>query len=282
MSEPSSVNRTGFDYWNNEAGRQWVAQRELIDSLFEPVTAAIVDAAAPKLGERIVDIGCGTGTTAFELAKRVGSRGSVLGIDVSAPMLKLAQERAAAGKYANVFIVDADATNYAFSRNSVDLVFSRFGVMFFDEPVKAFANIRSGMNFGGRLAFVCLRPMIESSWYRIPIEAAKPHLPPLPSVAPDAPGMFTFAKKERLQGILSDAGFHGIKMKPADVPINARTLDRALAFMTHIGPVTRMLEAGSHEQRQRAEAAVRDALAANIGANGSGLRIGVWLVSANA
>ena len=282
MSEPSTVNRTGFDYWNNEAGRQWVAQQELIDSLFEPVTAAIVTAAAPRPGERVVDVGCGTGTTVLELAKRVGPRGSVLGVDISAPMLGLAQKRAVDGSHANVTFVEADATTYAFNRNSTNLVFSRFGVMFFDEPVKAFANIRAGMNFGGRLAFVCFRPMVESPWYRIPIEAAKAHLPPLPPVDPDAPGMFTFAKKERLLGILSEAGYHGIEMKPTDVPINARTLDRALAFMAHVGPVPRMLEAGSDEQRQKAEAAVRDALAANLGADGNGLTIGVWLVSARA
>ena len=280
MAEPSSVNRTGFDYWNNEAGRQWVAQQALIDSLFEPVTAAIVGAAAPRPGERVVDIGCGTGTTAFEVANRVGPRGSVFGVDISTPMLRLAQKRATDGSHANVSFVEADAATYVFSSGSIDLVFSRFGVMFFDEPVKAFANIRTGLKSGGRLAFVCFRPMIESPWYRIPIEAAKAHLPPLPPIPPDAPGMFTFAKKERLQGILSEAGYHGIEMKPADVPINAKTLDRALAFMMHVGPVTRMLEAGSNQQRQKAEAAVRDAMAANLGADGNGLTIGVWLVSA--
>ena len=282
MPDPSTINRAGLDYWNNEAGRRWVAQQELIDSLFEPVTAATIAAAAPRPGEHVVDVGCGTGTTVFALAERVGPRGNVLGIDISAPMLELARQRAAHGQRANVSFVEADATGHAFDRESVDLVFSRFGVMFFDDSVKAFANLRGATTPRGRLAFVCFRPMVESPWYRIPIEAATPHLPPLPPIGPDAPGMFTFARKERLQGILSEAGYRSIDMTPADVPINARTLDRALAFMTHVGRVADMLAAGSEERRQTAEAAVRDALAANIGADGDGLTIGVWLVSAGA
>jgi SAM-dependent methyltransferase len=272
----ADVNSTGFDYWNKDAGRRWVAQQELIDSMFRPVTAAIIAEAAPRAGDRVVDVGCGTGTTTFELADRVGRHGSVLGIDISAPMLAFARKRAEEYTSGNVSFVEADATTHPFKKNSADLVFSRFGVMFFEEPVKAFANIRSGMTSSGRLAFVCFRPMTESPWYRTPIEAAKPHLPPLPPLAPDAPGMFTFAKKERLLGILSEAGYRDVMMKPADVPINAGTADRALAFMTDVGPVNRMLSVGSDEQRQKAVVAVRDALA------GNGLTIGVWLVTARA
>ena len=281
MSE-MNVNSAGSDYWNNDAGRRWVAEQELIDTLFMSVTAEIFAVAAPRAAERVVDIGCGTGTTAFDLADRVGRHGSVLGIDVSIPMLALARRRAEQRAYTNVAFVEADATTYPFKNASADLVFSRFGVMFFEEPVKAFTNIRAGMTSAGRLAFVCFRPMIECPWFRIPIEAAKPHLPPLPPVAPDAPGMFTFAKKERLQGILSEAGYREIEIKPADVPINAGTVDRALAFMTHVGPVNRMLGVGSDKQRQTAIAAVRDALAANIGPDGNALTIAVWLVSGRA
>jgi SAM-dependent methyltransferase len=258
-----NVNATGFDYWNNDAGRQWVAQQGLIDALFTSATAAIIAEAAPRSADRVIDVGCGTGTTAFELADRVGRHGNVLGIDISTPMLTFARKRAEERTYGNVSFVEADATTYPFKKNSADLVFSRFGVMFFEEPVIAFANLRSGMTLTGRLAFVCFRQMVESPWYRMPIEAAKPHLPPLPPLAPDAPGMFTFARRERLEEILSEAGYRDIQMKPADVPINAGSVDRALAFMTHLGPINRMLGVGSDEQRQTAIAAVRDTLAAN-------------------
>ncbi|MGD9882422.1 MAG: class I SAM-dependent methyltransferase [Reyranella sp.] len=259
-----------------------MAQQELIDILFASVTETSLAAAAPASGERAIDVGCGTGTTSLELARRVDPGGHVTGIDISKPMLALARRRAEAASAANLAFVEADATDHVFERGGVDLVYSRFGVMFFDDPIKAFANLRAATRPGGRLSFVCFRPMVESSWYRIPIEAARPHLPPLPPVPPDAPGMFTFARRDRLRGVLSGAGYHGIEAAAADVPIQAATLERALSFMTHIGPVTRMMEAGSPAQRQQAGTALRDALATALEPGSPALTLGLWMVSARA
>ncbi len=279
MSDPAKVNLVGFDYWNSDAGRQWVTQQELIDSFLVPVTNATISVARPQPGERIVDVGCGTGATVFQLADCVGPSGHVTGIDISAPMLDWARQRLKADRRANVSFVEADATSHAFAPASVDLMFSRFGVMFFDDPVKAFANMRTALKPGGRMVFVCFRALPESSWFHLPIEAARPHLPALPPVDPEAPGGHTFAHRARLEGILSQAGYHDVTMTARDVPVGAGSVESALMYHIRVGPIARLMNAGSVEQRAQAEAAIRRALEGNIG---NALTLGVWMVGARA
>jgi ubiquinone/menaquinone biosynthesis C-methylase UbiE len=261
-------------------GHAWVSQQAVISDIFASVTSISLGAAAAKPGEHVVDIGCGTGDTLLEFAKAVGPTGAVLGVDVSVPMLGFAKHRAAEAGYDNVSCVLADATAHAFEPRWADLVYSRFGVMFFDDPVKAFANIRSGMKAGARIVFVCFRTMPESPWFRVPIEAARQHLPPQPPVDPLAPGMFSLAREERVREILTEAGFREVALKAADVPMHGKDVTQSMAFMTHAGPVPALLESGSEEQRPRATEAVRNALAANIGPGGRDLSAGLWLVSA--
>jgi ubiquinone/menaquinone biosynthesis C-methylase UbiE len=261
-------------------GHSWVSQQAVISDVFTSVTNVSLDAAAAKPGEHVIDIGCGTGDTLLAFAKIIGPSGSVLGVDVSVPMLGFAEHRAAEAGLGNVTCALADATSYAFEPRFADLVYSRFGVMFFDDPKKAFTNIRSGMKAGGRLVFVCFRSMPESPWFRVPIEAARPHVPPQPPVDPTAPGMFSFAREERLRGILTGAGFREMALKATDVPIHGKDTTQSMAFITQAGPLPALLENASDEQRTRATEAVRNALAANIGADGRGLHVGLWLVSA--
>ena len=279
MSAPTPNSR-GAAFWSSTMGHAWVSQQAVISDVFTSVTSVSFKAAAAKPGEHVVDIGCGTGDTLLDFAKVVGSSGAALGVDVSVPMLGFARHRAAEAGYGNVSCALADATTYAFEPRWADLVYSRFGVMFFDDPVKAFTNIRGGMKPGGRLVFVCFRTMPESPWFRVPIEAARPHLPAQPPADPLAPGMFSFAREERVRGILSDAGFREIALKAVDVPMHGKDIAQSMAFITQAGPLPAILENGSEEQRTRATEAVREALAANIGADGRGLRAGLWLVSA--
>ena len=143
-------------------GHAWVSQQAVISDVFTSVTSVSLNAAAAKPGEHVIDIGCGTGDTLLAFAKAVGPSGAVLGVDVSVPMLDFAKHRAAEAGLSNVACALADATTYAFEPRWADLVYSRFGVMFFDDPVRAFTNIRSGMKAGGRLVFVCFRTMPES------------------------------------------------------------------------------------------------------------------------
>ena len=281
MAAPTH-NARGAAFWNSTMGHAWVAQQAVISSVFTSVTNVSVGAAAAKPGEHVVDIGCGTGDTLLEFARTVGSSGAALGVDVSVPMLDLARHRADEAGLGNVTCALADATTYAFEPRWADLVYSRFGVMFFDDPVKAFANIRSGMKQGGRLVFVCFRTMPESSWFRVPMDAARPHLPPQPPADPSAPGMFSFAREERLRGILSDAGFREIALKATNVPINGKDVTQSMAFITQAGPLPALVANGSEEQQRRATEAVHKAIAAGIGPDGRGLHVGLWLVSASA
>lgn len=279
MSAPTPNSR-GAEFWNSTMGHAWVSQQAVISDAFTSVTGVSLDAASVKPGEYVIDIGCGTGDTLLAFARLVGPSGAVLGVDVSVPMLDFARHRAAQAGFGNVTCALADATSYALKPRWADLVYSRFGVMFFEDPVKAFANIRSGMKAGGRLVFVCFRTMPESPWFRVPIEAARPHVPALPPVDPLAPGMFSFARDERVRGLLTEAGFREIAIKATDVPIHGKDITQSMAFLTEAGPLPALLENASDDQRKRATEAVRNALAANIGADGRGLHVGLWLVSA--
>lgn len=275
-------NPRGAAFWNSAMGHSWVSQQAVINDVFTSVTSVSLDAAAVKPGEHVIDIGCGTGDTLLAFARAVGPSGAVLGVDVSVPMLDFAKHRAAEARVSNAAFALADATSYAFEPRWADLAYSRFGVMFFEDPIRAFTNIRSAVKAGGRLVFVCFRTMPESPWFRVPIEAARPHAPPPSPVDPTAPGMFSFAREERLRGILTESGFREIAVKATDVPIHGKDISQSMAFITQAGPLPALLENASDEQRERATDAVRNALAAKIGADGRGLHVGLWLVSASA
>ena len=281
MSRPTP-NPRGAAFWNSTMGHAWVSQQAMISDVFTSVTSVSLVAAAAKQGEHVIDIGCGPGDTLLAFARAVGPSGDALGVDVSVPMLEFARHRAAEAGLANVTCALADATTYAFEPRRANLVYSRFGMMFFDDPIKAFTNIRSAMKMGGRLVFVCFRTMPESPWFRVPIEAARPHVPPQPPVDPLAPGMFSLAREDRLRGVLTEAGFREIALNATDVPIHGKDTTQSMAFITQVGPLPALLENASDEQRKRATEAARNALAAQIGADGRGLHVGLWLVSASA
>ncbi len=281
MSRPTP-NPRGAAFWNSTMGHAWVSQQAVISDVFTSVTSVSLVAAAAKQGEHVIDIGCGPGDTLLAFARAVGPSGDALGVDVSVPMLEFARHRAAEAGLANVTCALADATTYAFEPRRANLVYSRFGMMFFDDPIKAFTNIRSAMKMGGRLVFVCFRTMPESPWFRVPIEAARPHVPPQPPVDPLAPGMFSLAREERLRGVLTEAGFREIALNATDVPIHGKDTTQSMAFITQVGPLPALLENASDQQRKRATEAARNALAAQIGADGRGLHVGLWLVSASA
>ena len=281
MSRPTP-NPRGAAFWNSTMGHAWVSQQAVISDVFTSVTSVSLVAAAAKQGEHVIDIGCGPGDTLLAFARAVGPSGDALGVDVSVPMLEFARHRAAEAGLANVTCALADATTYAFEPRRANLVYSRFGMMFFDDPIKAFTNIRSAMKMGGRLVFVCFRTMPESPWFRVPIEAARPHVPPQPPVDPLAPGMFSLAREDRLRGVLTEAGFREIALNATDVPIHGKNTTQSMAFITQVGPLPALLENASDEQRKRATEAARNALAAQIGADGRGLHVGLWLVSASA
>jgi SAM-dependent methyltransferase len=250
-------------YWNEVAGPRWVRFQERLDRELAELGALAMERGGVAAGESVLDVGCGCGGTTLELARRVGPRGRALGVDVSRPMLERA--RARAGGVANVSFLEADAQSAAFEAAPFDLVFSRFGVMFFSDPAAAFANLRRALRPGGRLSFVCWQRLADNPWVAVPLGALATQLPLPPPPPPGAPGPFAFADAERVAGLLGAAGFAGVVRDDVreTLRLGGGDLDAAVDFALEIGPASAALreaDAGP-ELRARVAAAVRDALA---------------------
>jgi len=231
-----SGNQDQIDYWNGPAGQRWAEAQQNMDRNMASIHAALVRFAAVKPGERVLDIGCGCGTTSFAFADAAGATGHVTGVDISAPMLGVARARAGSRP---VDFVEADASAYPF-KQAFDAVTSRFGVMFFADPGAAFANIRKALKPGGRLAFVCWRAIPENVWAFAPFAAARDLLPAQPPPDPHAPGPFAFADSARLKSILEGAGFADVTIEKLDTVMHmAATAKEAAQFTLGIGPLAR-------------------------------------------
>ena len=160
--------------------------------MLRPVSDLLMAAAGAKPGERVIDVGCGCGATTIDFAARVRHGGEVLGLDVSEPMLARARERAS--QDLPVRFVHADATVHDFAPDWADLIVSRFGVMFFADPARSFANLRKGLKRGGRLAFACWREAKQNPFFIVPLREARKHAPPLPEMGPEEPGPFALRR----------------------------------------------------------------------------------------
>jgi SAM-dependent methyltransferase len=234
MTDPiaaSGPNAEQIEYWNSVQAQKWVASQDRLDALIESLGTLAIERSGVAVGERAIDVGCGCGATTLALARRVGPRGFVLGIDISSPMLARARERARAEGFANVEFANADAQTHAFAEDAFDAACSRFGVMFFADPTRAFANLRRALRAGGTVAFVCWRPMPENPWMVVPFAAIASFITPPPPPPPGAPGPFSFGDRERVREILSAAGFDRIEIAPYDTELAlGRDVDDAVEF----------------------------------------------------
>jgi SAM-dependent methyltransferase len=272
------ANEDQIKFWNDRAGRDWTELQERMDANLSGIHGAIMAFAAPKPGEKVLDIGCGTGTTTMALADAVGPSGSVTGIDISVPMLGLAEARAQGRS--NIQYRNADAAAKTFQPD-FDLLFSRFGVMFFDDPVAAFANLRGALKPGGRLAFVCWRTPPENLWASAPIRAAKPFLPEMPPPDPVAPGPFAFADAARLTAVLEGAGFSGVEIEKYNGVMNMGTdMDRVAAHTLRLGPLQRLVGDADAAVQAKIADAVKTVLAEFQTSDGIAPPVACWLVSA--
>ena len=236
----SAANAAQEAYWNETAGRTWADLQDRIDRQIRPLGQAILDRLAPEPGETAIDVGCGCGDTSLELARRVGPEGEVLGLDISAPLLEVARRRAGEASLEGLEFRQADAQVAALPGGR-DIVFSRFGVMFFSDPGGAFRNLRHALRPGGRLGFVCWRPLAENLWMRLPAETATGLVPPAPPPEPGAPGPFAFADPERVRGLLAGAGFTDIGIAPHDEAIGGLELDGTVEMSFRVGPLGAIL-----------------------------------------
>jgi SAM-dependent methyltransferase len=269
-----------IEYWNGEGGERFARSQEAIDRSMAKITEAAIAFAAPQTDERVLDIGCGCGTSTFRLREKVGPNGVTAGVDVSKVMLNVARARAAAAN-ADVAFVEDDAAKHDF-QPVFDLVFSRFGVMFFADPVAAFANIRTALTKTGRLAFVCWRSLPENFWAYTPLMAARPFLPPMDAPDPHAPGPFAFADGDRLHRILASAGFNAITIEKLDTTMAmGATVEEAAAESMRIGPVSRATAGVDDATRDKIRAAIAEAFAKYKMREGVMLPAACWLVRAS-
>ena len=255
----------------------WAEVRDLLELQLEPLGRPALAALAAQPGERILDIGCGGGDTALALARAVAPDGDVTGIDVSAAVLAQAQPLTAGRP--GLRFVRGDAQDFAFAPATFDAAFSRFGVMFFADPVAAFANVRRSLTPHGRLAFVCWRALADNPLDLLPLRAAAPHLPPQPPDDPDGPGPFSLADPDRLRAILGAAGFASVEIRADDQEVGSGDLEAMLRVCARVGALGRILRE-TPALRTTVVPALRAALAAHDGPDGVRLAAATWIVTA--
>ena len=272
-------NISQIEYWNATAGLTWAEFQAPLDRQIEPLGAEALRVLAPVAGERILDVGCGCGQTTLDLSARVGSRGQVLGVDISAPMLEVARRRAGSAPVAPLEFKLLDAQSGGLGTNVFDAAYSRFGVMFFSDPVAAFSNILAALKPAGRFAFVCWRQMLENEWMLLPLQAALPFLPPAAPTDPLAPGPFAFADPERVRRLLHQAGFGAVDLSPFDAEIGGGDLDQSVQLAFRVGPLGAALRENP-QCKDLVARAVREAMARHLTAGGVRMRAAVWIVLA--
>ncbi len=276
-----SANADQIAYWNGKSGLKWAEDQEKLDAMMQAMADVAVAAAAPVMGESIIDIGCGTGATAVALADLVGPEGRVLGVDVSRPMLEVARSRI--GDRANLAFAEADAAATHFEAASADLVFSKFGVMFFADPEAAFRNIFAAVKPGGRLTFICWRALQENPFATLPMGAALKYLPPQPKPAPYAPGPFAFADPVRVGHILTQAGFKTPAFAAFDTTmVVGRKPESAAREAVLVGMASRLLLEASDETRAKVIEDLTVTYEAHMTPDGVKLPAHCWVVTASA
>ncbi len=282
MATPDDINADMLAFWNGGGGHTWVARQEQTDITLAPVTEALLAFAAPRAGERVVDIGCGCGAPTLEFARAVGPSGHVVGLDISGPMLAEAQRRASVANIANIDWRQADPATAAL--DEYDLLASAFGVMFFGDRVAAFTNMRRTAAPQARMALVCWRTLAENPWMGVPMSAVAQHLPPRPKAVPNAPGMFAFADREHVTEVLIKAGWAPPRFERFDAELDiaaGRGLEEAVIQSSQIGVVNSWLRNQPAAVVSAAIASLREALAPYARGASVRLRGAMWLIASD-
>lgn len=269
--------------WNEVAGQAWVAQDERISAQLRSFGLHALERADLARGHRVLDVGCGGGETTIAISRAVSPTGAALGIDISRTLLDHARESAVRAGAANVAFELADAQTAALPEAAFDRLFSRFGVMFFQDPVAAFTNLRRALRPSARLSFVCWRGMEDNPWITVPVAAVKKHIEVQPSL-PNAPGPMAFADGERTRDILDRAGFAAVSLEVVNEMMNLggglTDLDETVAFMTEIGPAATALRQADPGLRPAVLASLREALSPYHGPEGVKMPASCWVVTA--
>lgn len=285
MQEETSPNAEQATYWNDTAGPKWVALQDRIDAQIEPLGLVAMDNAQVATGEAVIDVGCGCGQTSLELGRRVAPDGSVTGVDISQPMLERARSLAEAEGLSHVSFERTDAQVHRFAAGSANLVFSRFGVMFFSDPTAAFANLRKALAADGRLSFACWQSIFENPWMLTPVMAVGEHIELPPPPEPGVPGPFAFADPERVRRILEDAGFRDVRLEDHRTAMQlgaSDDLDEIVDFAMQMGPAGAVLRDAPTEKIEQVAIAIRKALEPHRTDGGVRMDAACWMVTARA
>lgn len=264
--------------WNGSGGCAWVETQDVLDQMFQPFEDMLVGAVTAGGGGRVLDVGCGTGATTIAVARRLGSAGFCTGIDISEPMIASARARAERELLAAPFIC-ADAETHTFEPAAFDVIISRFGVMFFDDPVRAFANLRTAAARSAGLRFVAWRDPAENLFMTAAERAAAPLVPDLPRRRPDAPGQFAFADRDRMKHVLEKSGWKDIDIRAIDVVCAFPERD-LLRYLTNLGPLGVALQAMSRQAATHVVQKIRSAFDPHVYGAEVRYTAACWMASA--
>ena len=274
-------NRQQREYWDGEGGLHWVAEADQYDTLNRRFGERILSALELHESERALEVGCGNGALAIEAAARVAPTGTVSGVDLSGPMLGLARDRADQRGVENVSFEQSDAQSHPLPDQFFDAVFSRFGVMFFADPVAAFRNIARATKARGQLVFACWQDITKNDWLMVPAGAALAHVPFPELGEPGAPGPFSLAEPERIKEVLGGAGWNSVTLEDLEEPMQlGASLDDALRFMRGTELATTLMAGVDPSVAATAWDAITKALEAHAGPEGVVLDGRAWLVRA--
>jgi SAM-dependent methyltransferase len=262
------------ELWNGSSGRAWVDVQAITDVMFAPLARLL--AAEARRGERVLDVGCGAGATTRALADAVGPDGHATGADISAPLVEAARTHDTAADF-----VVADAGTYAFDTGAYDLITSRFGVMFFADPVAAFANLRRAARDGGRLCAITWRSVEENPFMSTAGRAARPLLPDLPTPPADGPGQFALADADHVAAILTDAGWSAVRHEPLDAELTMPAAGLE-TYLTRLGPLSRILPTLEPAKRDEVLSTVRAAFEPYMHGDDARFTAACWVLRATA
>lgn len=266
--------------WNGVAGRAWVESQDLLDQMFQPIQDILLQAVSADAGQRILDVGCGTGSTTLALARQVGASGRCVGIDISEPMINAARASAARAESTASFICD-DAQKHAFAPGSFDVIVSRFGVMFFEDPVAAFSNLRLAAGSNASMQLYAWRGPEENPFMITAERTAASILPNIPVRRADEPGQFAFANRSRTHHILDASGWSEIEIEPIDIPCSFPEKG-LLRYLTQLGPLGRFFQEADEQTRQQLINTVRAAFEPYVDGDAVRFVAACWKVGARA
>ena len=269
---------TQQQYWNDIGGRRWSKNWRKTHEILTNLSTKLDAKAAAQPGESVLDVGCGTGETSRGLAACVGAAGRVEGVDISALLLDIAHNTGPNPEY--LTFLNADAAEHSFDSAAYDLIYSRFGVMFFPQPEAAFRNLKGALKERGRLVFMCWRSLAENPWMDLAAKAAFQVLPTTAPAAPGAPGPFAFADPEHVRRILDTAGYATVEITPVDDTLAMGAIDDAVQYSMQMGPAGRAMDGANADEKAAVAVAMSQALTPYAGANGLELPGAVWIVTA--